>query len=136
MPDGFSEIITQLERQRSAIDNALAALRDMDGIAPQTEYAPATVKRRGRPPASRAEESSTPAPVAQSVPASRKGGMSPEGKARLVAALKARWAAKKAAEGASVKKSGAATNKVHNLNTVFVLKNSNVPIGASDNFAI
>jgi len=37
--------------------------------------------------------------------------MSPEGKARLVAALKARWTAKKAAEGASVKKSGAATNK-------------------------
>lgn len=41
--------------------------------------------------------------------AKRKGGMTPEGKARLVAALKKRWAAKKAARGTPVAKTSKAT---------------------------
>jgi hypothetical protein len=45
------------------------------------------------------------------MPATKKGGMSPEGKERLVAALKARWAAKKAGakKGARVAKKAAQT---------------------------
>ena len=72
MTEGLNGIITQLERQRTAIDKALSALRDVEG----TE---------------------TPAPISTlSSPAKRKGGMTPAGKKRLIAALKKRWAAKKA----------------------------------------
>ncbi|MGA2715825.1 MAG: hypothetical protein ABSG41_22210 [Bryobacteraceae bacterium] len=74
MTEGFASIITQLERQKTAIEHALVALR---GI----EENPASV----------------PAP---SAPAARKGGMTPAGRRRLSAALKKRWAAKKAAESA------------------------------------
>jgi hypothetical protein len=70
MANGFNGIIAQLEQQKAAIDKALAALRDVDGIAPAK---------------------------AAAAPATRKGGMTPEGKERLVAALKKRWAAKKRA---------------------------------------
>jgi hypothetical protein len=76
LANGFDGIITELEQQKAAIEKALAALRDMDGS--------------GAPTAS--EE-----PVA----ATRKGGMSPEGKERLIKALKKRWAAKKAAAAAT-----------------------------------
>jgi hypothetical protein len=70
---GFASVIAQLEQQRTAIDKALTALRDIDGAGP--------------------------APIAEalSAPATRKGGMTAEGKERLVAALKKRWAAKKKA---------------------------------------
>ena len=80
MVEGLDSIITQLELQKAAIDRALAALREVDG----TE---------------------SPAPVAAAVPSApavRNGGMSPEGKERLIAALKKRWAAKKAAKKPSV----------------------------------
>ena len=70
---GFEGVIAQLEQQKAAIDKALAALRDVDGAG---------------------GSAATPASEA---PATRKGGMTPEGKARLVAALKKRWAAKKRA---------------------------------------
>jgi hypothetical protein len=76
LADGLTSIITQLERQKAAIDRALAALREM-GDAPVPE-----ASAEGEPVA----------------PATRKRGMSPEGKKRLVAASKKRWAAKKAAE--------------------------------------
>jgi hypothetical protein len=76
--NGFSEIISQLERQKTAIDNALEALRGLNGVD-------------GEGPASGTEASR---------PAIRKGGMTPAGKKRLIAALKKRWAAKKAAQGA------------------------------------
>jgi hypothetical protein len=74
MKEGFTGIIDQLERQGAAIERALAALREVEGIAP-------------------------PAPPA-SVPAVRKGGMTPAGRRRVSEALKKRWAAKKAAEAA------------------------------------
>ena len=80
MAEGFDSIITQLERQKAAIDRALAALRDVDGIE------------------SSASEAAADGAAAPSAPAMRKGGMSPKGKKRLIAALKKRWAAKKAAE--------------------------------------
>jgi hypothetical protein len=69
MTDSLNGIITQLEQQKAAIERALAALHSLDGDAPA--QAPA--------------------------PAKRKGGMTPAGKRRLIAALKKRWAAKKRA---------------------------------------
>ena len=73
MPDGISAIVKMLEDQKAAIDRALNALREVDGAEPAKPAA-----KRGRP-------------------AKKKGGMTPEGKQRLVAALKKRWAAKHAA---------------------------------------
>jgi hypothetical protein len=79
MTDGLDGIIAQLEHQRVAIERALAALREAEGIE-----APAS------------------SPLPSSGVATRKGGMTPEGRKRLSAALKKRWAAKKAAaEGAT-----------------------------------
>jgi hypothetical protein len=70
MAKGLQSIIAQLEYQKTAIEKALAALSSIEDGAPA--QAPS-----------------------QTVP--RKGGMSPEGKRRLIAALKRRWAAKKRA---------------------------------------
>jgi hypothetical protein len=75
MAQSFDGIISQLEQQKAAIDKALAALRDIGGTGGLV--------------------TGTPEPT--SAPAARKGGMSPEGKQRLIAALKKRWAAKKRA---------------------------------------
>jgi DNA-binding protein HU-beta len=74
MADSLNGIINQLERQKTAIDRALAALQGIEGIPAPGVGAPA------------------------STPATRKGGMTPAGRRRLSAALKKRWAAKKAAE--------------------------------------
>jgi hypothetical protein len=76
MADGLNGIIAQLERQKAAIDRALAALRNLEG----------TETPAAAPPSSG--------------PAKRKGGMTPAGRKRLSAALRKRWAARKAAEGA------------------------------------
>lgn len=73
MADQLNGIITQLERQKTAIEQALSALRNIDGIA-----------------------ETAPAPTSTG-PAKRKGGMTPAGRRRLSEALKKRWAAKKAA---------------------------------------
>jgi hypothetical protein len=75
---GFGDVVQLLEQQKMAIESALAALRGIGAVA-----AP-----------------STPAPAAEPVKRGRnkrKGGMTPEGKARLIAALKRRWAERKAA---------------------------------------
>jgi hypothetical protein len=72
VPD-LTSIIQQLERQRTAIDNAIEALRGVSG-----ESQPA-VKRRGRPPKKVAKRS-----------------MSAEGRQRQIAAMRKYWAAKKA----------------------------------------
>jgi hypothetical protein len=84
MTNGLKEVIKGLEKQKTAIERALAALREVDGAT--AESVPATVAtaapaRRGRP--------------------RRKGGMTPEGRKRLSEALKKRWAAKRA--GSQVK---------------------------------
>lgn len=84
MNEGFNGIIAQLERKKTAIERALAALREIEGIE-----APASS-------------------LSSSAPATRKGGMTPERRKRLSAALKKHWAAKKAAEGAALsQKTGA-----------------------------
>ena len=90
MIDGIKDVVARLEKQKTAIDGALEALRGIesgDGHQPGVEVAEGP--RRGRP-------------------AKRKGGMTPEGKKRLIAALKKRWAAKKAAEGTSASTPAAA----------------------------
>jgi hypothetical protein len=78
MTNGLKDIIKKLEHQRTAIDRALTALREVDGEAiGSSEAAVAPVAaRRGRP--------------------KRKGGMTPEGRKRLSEALRKRWALKRA----------------------------------------
>jgi hypothetical protein len=82
--DALNDIISRLEKQKSAIEKALSALLEVGG---------------------------TPAPAAPVVPAKRaykrravkkSGGISEEGRKRLAEAMKKRWALKRA--GAAVKK--------------------------------
>lgn len=74
-------IIADLERQKAAIENALAALRDVSG----TE-AP---KRRGRPPGSGAKRG-------PGRPPKKQVRFTDAGRQRLAEAMKQRWAAKRA----------------------------------------
>ena len=76
---GFDAIVALLEKQRTIVEGALSALRQL-GSSPALA-APAAVAK----------------PLSKPAKAKRKGGMTPEGKARLIAALKRRWAEKKAA---------------------------------------
>jgi hypothetical protein len=95
MTNGFNGIITHLERQKTAIDKALAALRDIGVSA-----------------AGPAETATAEEPLASPT---RKGGMSPEGKQRLIAALKKRWADKKRAAkktAAEPAKAGPSTGRI------------------------
>ena len=79
MAGNLSEVIKKLEQQRTAIENALSALRELD--SPGFDATAAAPARRGRPP-------------------KRKGGMTAEGRRRLSEALRARWAAKRAGTAA------------------------------------
>jgi len=73
---GISGIVAELEQQKAAIERAIEALRDVGpGAAPR--------KKRGRPPGS-VNRAAAPKK------ASRR--MSPEGRARIIAAAKRRWA--------------------------------------------
>jgi hypothetical protein len=65
----IASIISQLERQRSAIGNAIEALRGVSGQP--------AAKRRGRPPKG------------------KKGSMSAEGRQRQIEAMRRYWAARK-----------------------------------------
>src|SRR5579872_3474619 len=79
MADGLNGIIARLEQQRTVIDRALTALREVEGI-----------------------EAPTLAARGSSAPAPRKRGMTAAGRRRVSEALKKRWAAKRAsAQGAS-----------------------------------
>lgn len=83
MSDGLEGIIASLENQKSAIERALSALRDIE--SPGSLSAPA--------------QKQTPARVASK----KRGGITPEGRKRLAAAMKRRWAVKRTA--AQAKKS-------------------------------
>jgi hypothetical protein len=72
-----TSIISDLERQRNAIDRAISALREVAG---------SNEKRRSAP----ARATSTRA-------ANKKRELSPEGRQRIIEATKKRWAAKRAA---------------------------------------
>ena len=73
----FSGVIARLEEQMAAIDRALSALRDVEGTAARSAPAAAVSER---------PEEQRPAKK------KRKRRLSPEGRARLVAAVKKRWA--------------------------------------------
>jgi hypothetical protein len=84
--EGINGIIEQLEAQKAAIENALAALREFGGA----EMPAVPAAKRGRP-------------------AKRKGGMTPEGRKRLAEAMRRRWAVKRTA---AAKKRGRAKKSV------------------------
>jgi hypothetical protein len=88
---GFADIISLLEKQMNAIEAALTALREIGGLGAPAAAPAATPKVPGRK--------------------KRRGGMSPEGKARLIAALKRRWAERKAAADAAPAPKKAARRK-------------------------
>ena len=83
----IAAVISQLETQREAIQRALEALRGISGSSSLSSA-------KGKAPRSR----------------SRKRHLSPEGRARIIAATKKRWAAQKAAQGRNAK-AGTATVK-------------------------
>jgi hypothetical protein len=76
----INDIIRRLEQQREGIDRALEALRAVGGGAVS---APA---RRGPGRPKKTATAAAPAPV------KAKRRLSPEGRARIIAALKKRWA--------------------------------------------
>ena len=82
----IENVISRLEKQRSAIDRALLALREISG--PDTPNAQ---------------------PVSQSK--SRKRRLSPEGRRRIIEATKRRWAARKAGGTGTRPKSAAAPSR-------------------------
>lgn len=119
MTNGLNEVIQKLEQQRTAIERALSALREVGGVGGSTETstrrAGAAKRKGGMTPEGRRRLSEAlkkrwAAKRAGSqvrAKAKRKsGGMTPEGRKRLSEALRKRWAAKRAAKTAQVKRAG------------------------------
>jgi len=80
--NNVENVISQLETQRSAIDRAISALREVAGKSPLAQVT--SPSSNGQP---------------------RKRHLSPEGRRRIIAATKKRWAAKRAnGEGAASKR--------------------------------
>jgi hypothetical protein len=106
LTDGLTGVIAQLERQRSAIDRALEALREVEGIAAPAAAKSTAVKAPLKAAVDRRSEGqrkrwalkkaaeSAPAEEPQPVSKSR---VTPEGRQKLADAMKKRWAAKRAA---------------------------------------
>jgi hypothetical protein len=76
-------IISQLERQRTAIDRALSALQQVTGAAEAKASTGGSTDHQ------------------QTTQTKRKGRLTPAGRRRLSEAMKKRWAAKRAAEASS-----------------------------------
>jgi hypothetical protein len=93
MAESLKDVIASLEKQKVAIEKALDALRDVEGLG---------APRPGRPRGSGAKQVGRPP--------SRRGRISPEGRRKLAEAMKRRWAVKRAAATArkGSKKSAAA----------------------------
>jgi hypothetical protein len=77
VPGGLNDIIARLEEQKSAIERALSALRQITGSGVQSR------------------EEKSPAP--RKVRTKRKRRITPEGRKRLAEAMKRRWAVKRTA---------------------------------------
>ena len=111
MLNGLTSIIAQLEKQKTAIERALAALQEVEGIGPAAP-APASLAPAKRKASNKrslaqkarwaAKKAAEGAPSASPTKAPRKGGMTPEGRQRLAEAMRKRWAAKRA--GSAIKK--------------------------------
>jgi hypothetical protein len=101
---GLDGIIKQLEAQKAAIEKALTALREVDGIGAPAIPSPSAPKvqdrrsaaQKARWAAKRAAEATPAAPGAQ-----RKGGISAAGRKKLAEAMKRRWALKRTAAQAT-----------------------------------
>jgi hypothetical protein len=107
--DGLTSIISQLEKQKVAIERALAALREVDGGTPVAPTTP-TAKRKAINKRSLAQKARWAAKKAAPLQAMKGGmneigkkpGMTDAGRKRLSEAMKKRWAVKRA--GSAVKK--------------------------------
>ncbi len=102
--NGFDGIIKQLEAQKTAIERALQALREVGGEVAGVSMPTApnandkrSAAQKARWAAKRAAEASPSA-----APSKAKGGMTPEGRQKLAEAMKQRWAVKRT--GAQVKR--------------------------------
>ena len=108
MTEGLTGIINQLERQKTTIERALAALREIDAPAsastsngPITQTVTRAVRNRWsegqkkRWAAKKAAEAAAAAPPAKAV--RRKVRITPEGRERLAEAMRRRWAIKRTA---------------------------------------
>jgi hypothetical protein len=82
----IASIIAQLERQKTAIDRAITALRDVS--SPQAAVRAAATKGPGK-----------------------KRRLSPEGRRRIAEAARKRWAAEKAAKAAAATKTAKPAKK-------------------------
>jgi hypothetical protein len=121
MTDGFATAIDQLERQKAAIDRALAALRDVDAPATAAQGGPiagpeaptrmprkfsAAVRKKmalaQKERWAKIKGETEPAPPPAPEPAKPKRQISPEGIKRIIAATKKRWRLKRAAEKAAL----------------------------------
>ena len=119
----LDNMISQLERQRSAIDRAIAALREISGPGvtepavqmsnqgnPRKRYLSPESRRKMAEASKKRWAAKKAAEVTQQVRAqgksakspdkagARKRQLSPEGRKRIIEATKKRWAAKRAAE--------------------------------------
>lgn len=90
----LSSIIADLERHKSAIDNALAALREVGGVAIAAVPSAAPAKRRGRPPAT-----------------TKKSAGMDERRQRQAEAMRAYRAAKRAGKTVAAKRAGKKATK-------------------------
>ncbi len=101
-----SEILSAIDQEISRLEQARSLLQSSNG--PSTHAV--EVKRRGRPPGK-----ATKAPVTTEAPVKQARTMSEDGRARIAAAQKARWAAKKKADTKAAKAAalGAGREKVH-----------------------
>lgn len=87
----IAKAISQLERQRATIDHAIAALREVEALAPTASASSSGPSKPGRKTVKRR--------------------MSAEGRKRISEAAKKRWAEKRAAEAAPAAKKGPPTKK-------------------------
>ena len=122
MTEGLNGIIKQLERQKTAIERALAALREVDATATAAQVEPAATpeaparKRRKFSAASRRKMAlaqqarwakikgeTEPLSALTPKPALPKRRISAEGMKRIIAATKKRWRLQRAATKAATK---------------------------------
>jgi hypothetical protein len=122
MTNGLNEVIEKLEQQRTAIERALSALREVGGVGggttgsgPSTGRAAAAKRKGGMTPEGRRRLSEAlkkrwaakrAGSQVRSKAKRKSGGMTPEGRKRLSEALRKRWAAKRAAKTAQAKRAG------------------------------
>jgi hypothetical protein len=97
--NGFDGVIKQLEAQRAAIEKALTALQEIEGIAaPKTSVAPVSTANDRRSAAQKARWAAKRAvEAAPTAPVAKRKGISAAGRKKLAEAMKRRWALKRTA---------------------------------------